>query len=133
MEELRLFIKESQERLINAKILLNNERYNLCVSEVYYSMFYAVKALLELKNKKAKRHVGTMNLFSKEYVLSNEFPKDIAKLYFRSEKKQNDADYESIIQFNRKQAENSISDGEKFLEECKKSISKNTKGNFKIP
>jgi uncharacterized protein (UPF0332 family) len=127
LDEVELFIKESSERIINAKILFDNKRYNLCISEIYYSMFYAAKALLKFKNKKAKRHAGIMNLFSKEYVQTNEFSKDIAKLYFRSEKKRIDADYESIIQFNRKQAENSIEDGEIFLKECKKYISKHEK------
>jgi len=64
-------------------------------------LFFAVKALLKLKNKSSKKHAGTMNLFSFEYVLTNEFSKDIAKLYFRLEKKRIDADYESILQFNR--------------------------------
>jgi uncharacterized protein (UPF0332 family) len=124
LDEVELFIKESSERLINAKILFDNERYNLCVSEVYYSMFYATKALLKFKNKEAKRHGGIMNLFSRIYVQNDEFSKDIAKLYFRSEKKRLDADYESIIHFNKKQAENSIEDGKIFLGECKKYLSK---------
>ncbi|MCL2116460.1 MAG: HEPN domain-containing protein [Methanobrevibacter sp.] len=54
MEESELFIKEASERLINAKILFDNERYNLCISEVYYSMFFSVKALLKLKNKNSQ-------------------------------------------------------------------------------
>ncbi|MCL2116459.1 MAG: hypothetical protein FWH29_09580 [Methanobrevibacter sp.] len=65
-----------------------------------------------------------MKLFSEKYVQTNEFSKDIAKLYFRSEKKRIDADYESILQFNKKQAENSIQDGEIFLKECKKYLLK---------
>jgi len=102
-------------------------KYYLTTKDIIYALvkfiipcFLLWKRFLNLKKKSSKKHGWTMNLFSKEYVQTNEFPKDIAKLYFRSEKKWMDADYESILQFNRKQTENSIKDGEIFLKECKK-------------
>ncbi|MDR2545465.1 MAG: HEPN domain-containing protein [Methanobrevibacter sp.] len=52
---------------MNTKIALENERYNLCVSESYYAMFYAAKLLLSKINIAPKTHSGAMNEFSKHY------------------------------------------------------------------
>jgi len=117
-----LLLDEAKERIINGKILLKNERYNLCVSETYYAMFYGAKALVNLKNITPKTHTGTMSEFSKYYVKTKIFPINLARKYFQFEENRNKADYDVIVQFNKSKAESSIEDAIFFIKECERII-----------
>jgi len=115
-----LLFNEAKERLINAKIALENERYNLCVSESYYAIFYGAKSLLSNINITTKKHSGAMSEFSKHYLKTKLFNMEIGKYYFEFEKNRNKADYDILITFNKFKAENSIEKASKFLKECEK-------------
>jgi uncharacterized protein (UPF0332 family) len=67
LDNVDLLFNEAHERLINAKMALKNERYNLCVSESYYSVFYGAKSLLSIIGITPKTHSGTMSEFNKHY------------------------------------------------------------------
>jgi uncharacterized protein (UPF0332 family) len=120
LDNAELLFNEAKERLINALIALENERYNLCVSESYYSIFYGAKALLSLINVSPKSHSGTMSEFSKHYIKTKKFSIDIGKYYFEFEKNRNKADYDILISFNKVKAENSIEKAKIFLKKCEK-------------
>ena len=120
MDNTRLLFNEAKERLINAKIALWNERYNLCVSESYYTMFYGAKSLLSNINITPKKHSGAMSEFSKYYLKTKLFNIEIGKYYFEFEKNRNKADYDISITFNKFKAENSIEKAGMFLNECER-------------
>jgi len=120
--ETELLLNEAKERIVNGKILLKNERYNLCVSETYYAMFYGAKALVSLENIAPKTHTGTMSEFSKHYVKTKTFPINLARKYFQFEENRNKADYDVIVKFNKTKAESSLEDANSFIKECEKII-----------
>jgi uncharacterized protein (UPF0332 family) len=120
LDNTELLFNEAKERLINAKIALENERYNLCVSESYYAIFYAAKSLLSKINITPKTHSGVMSEFSKHYLKTELFSTNIGKYYFEFEKNRNKADYDILISFNKYKAEYSIEKATKFLEEYEK-------------
>ncbi|MCL2156752.1 MAG: HEPN domain-containing protein [Methanobrevibacter sp.] len=124
MDNAELLLKEAEERLINAQIALKNERYNLCVSESYYTIFYGAKALLSSINIHPKTHSGAMSEFSKHYIKTKHFNIKIGKYYFEFEKNRNKADYDILITFNKFKAENSIEKANTFLKECEKILKK---------
>ena len=114
MDNAELLFNEAKERLINAQVALENERYNLCVSESYYTMFYGAKSLLSNINIDPKRHSGTMSEFSKHYIKTKHFDIKIGKYYFEFEKNRNKADYDILITFNKFKAENSLEKANTF-------------------
>ncbi|KZX15715.1 HEPN domain protein [Methanobrevibacter cuticularis] len=120
MDSAGLLFNEAEERLINAKIALENERYNLCVSESYYAIFYGAKSLLSSINVIPKTHSGVMSEFSKHYLKTKLFNIEIGKYYFEFEKNRNKADYDILITFNKFKAKNSIDKTTEFLKECEK-------------
>ena len=122
MIEAQLLLDEAKERITNGKILLENERYKLCVSETYYAMFYGAKALVTLKNITPKTLSGTMSEFSKHYVKTKIFPINLARKYFQFEENRKKADYDVIIQFNKPKAESSLEVAISFIKECEKII-----------
>ena len=120
MSDSKNLFNEAYERLNNAKYLYDGERYNLSVSESYYTMFYGAKALIALKNLNSKTHSGVMNLFSLNYVHDADFNPNTARLYFRAEQKRINADYDVIINYDYKRAKKAIKNVEEFLKECEK-------------
>lgn len=56
MPEYEKFLERAYEALESARILFENGKYNAAVSQAYYSMFYASKALLSVKGVYPKTH-----------------------------------------------------------------------------
>ena len=63
----------------SGKLLLEQEFYNDCVNRFYYSMFYAVLALLLTRNLGSSKHKGVIALFDKEFVRTGDFSKEKSK------------------------------------------------------
>ncbi len=60
--------KKAKETLTDAKILLDANSLNSSVNRIYYSLFYAVSALLYLKGLSSSKHTGIKSLFNEQFV-----------------------------------------------------------------
>ena len=49
------------------------------VSDAYYAMLYAARAALSERDRSAKTHGGTWNLFHEEFVADGSFDADVAR------------------------------------------------------
>lgn len=61
MPEANKYIEKAYEALDAAKILFEKEKFNSAVSQAYYSMFYAAKALLSIKQVYPRTHKGVVS------------------------------------------------------------------------
>lgn len=68
-------IQQAEESLIIAKICLENGINKDSINRSYYSVFYAIKAVLALGTVDFKRHKDVIAYFNKEYVASEKFSK----------------------------------------------------------
>ena len=91
MDNSRLLFNEAKEKLINAKIALENERYNLCVSESFMLCFMELNHYYQISISLLK-NIGAMSEFSKHYLKTKLFNMEIGKYYFEFEKNRNKAD-----------------------------------------
>ena len=62
------YLKNEEYRLNAVKYLFNGGYYDDAVSRAYYSMFYAAKALLSVKEIYPKAHKGVISKFGLEFV-----------------------------------------------------------------
>ncbi len=81
-----------------ARSLIDNGFYNSAVNRLYYSIFYAVNALL-VKNKiTARTHSGIKQQFSLHFIKNNKmdtkYGELLARLFFLRQK----ADYDNIFE-----------------------------------
>ncbi len=60
--EYERYLERAYESLESAKILFENGKFNASISQAYYSMFYASKALLSLKKIYPKTHRGDVSM-----------------------------------------------------------------------
>lgn len=55
--------------------------YIPAMNRIYYSMFYAVQALLILKENAFSKHGQVKGFFNKEFIKTGVFPKEFGKLF----------------------------------------------------
>lgn len=68
MKEWEKHLKRAEEKLKSAHILFDNNMFADSVSESYYSMYHAAKALLSLKNIYPRTHAGLVSQFGLKFV-----------------------------------------------------------------
>lgn len=108
MDEVGGFWTRSFRALRSAGLLLEDEDYDSAVSESYYAAFYAVKALFLLEERAFKTHRALDRAVNLDLVRTRRWPKSLAVLYREMMKDRNLADYESLSQFTKRQAEAAI-------------------------
>ena len=74
-------IERSSESIRAAEIMLENEMLTISMNRVYYSMFYAVQALLALYKVSFTKHGQVKGYFNRELIKTGIFSVDMGKLY----------------------------------------------------
>lgn len=74
-------MERSEESLKAAQILLDNNMFTSSMNRLYYSMFYAVQALLLLHDVSFSKHGQVKGYFNREFVNKGIFPIELGKLY----------------------------------------------------
>ena len=68
MAEHEKYLERAYEALESAKILFERGKYNASISQAYYAMFYASKALLSLRRIYPKTHRGVVSELGLKFV-----------------------------------------------------------------
>jgi len=74
-------IESAHRTLEAAKVLADNDFWNSAVNRLYYSLFYAVNALLVMNEIQTKSHSATKSQFSLYFVKTGKFDKKYGKLF----------------------------------------------------
>jgi uncharacterized protein (UPF0332 family) len=74
-------MERSRESIRAAEIMLENGMFAISMNRVYYSMFYAVQALLVLHKVSFSKHGQVKGYFNRELIKTGIFSVDIGKLY----------------------------------------------------
>ena len=93
-------IESARKTLEAAKILSENGFWNSAVNRLYYSVFYAVNALLVLNEIQTKSHSATKSQFSLYFVKTGKFDKKYGKLLSELFDWRQKGDYENIFDYN---------------------------------
>ena len=92
---------ESAHKTFNAaKVLAENGFWNSAVNRLYYSIFYAVNALLVANEIITKSHSATKSQFSLHFVKTGKFDKKYGKLLSELFDWRQKGDYENIFDYN---------------------------------
>ncbi len=99
LEYARNRLETAYKTLQAAKLLLDNGHYNSAINRLYYSVFYAVNALLVVNRINPQSHSGVKSQFSLYFIktgkLDLKFGKLLARLYDWRQK----GDYENLFDF----------------------------------
>lgn len=108
----------------DAALLLGKKRYNSATNRFYYSIFYAIRALLATKGMDSSKHSGVLSLFHKEFVKPGLFSKALSKIPNVSFEKRTDGDYEDYHQFTIEEVQKLAEDCHTFLTETQTVINR---------
>ena len=116
------YLERAYEALESAKILFENERYNASISQAYYSMFYASKALLSLKKIYPKTHRGVVSELGLKFVNEGYLEELYGRILAKGMQLRERVDYDVYYRASREEAEELINEAEMFIERIKKAI-----------
>lgn len=74
-------LEKSKQSLKDAILLYQNSRWNASVNRLYYSLFYALIALLLKNGIDAKSHAGVRRMFGNEFVNTSKIDAKYGKLF----------------------------------------------------
>ena len=80
VEYVKYRIESANKTFEAAKVLAENEFWNSAVNRLYYSIFYAVNALLVMNEIQTKSHSATKSQFSMYFIKTGKFDKKYGKL-----------------------------------------------------
>lgn len=109
----------AEEDLKTSQLLLDNERYRVCISRAYYAMYYGAQALLKAKNVKSRTHKGLIQQFNQHFVKSGDLPIDMSKALSDNYDLRQLSDYEEAVVMNREQAEKALAASVRFIEQVR--------------
>ncbi|MCF6297852.1 MAG: HEPN domain-containing protein [Flavobacteriaceae bacterium] len=101
-EYVKYRLESSQKTFDAAKVLAENEFWNSAVNRLYYSLYYAVNALLVMNKIQTKSHSATKSQFSLHFVKTGKFDKKYGKLLSELFDWRQKGDYENIFDYDKK-------------------------------
>ena len=101
VEYVKYRIESANKTFEAAKVLAENEFWNSAVNRLYYSIFYAVNALLVMNEIQTKSHAATKSQFSMYFVKTGKFDKKYGKLLSELFDWRQKGDYENIFDYNK--------------------------------
>lgn len=122
MSDVEKLLERAYDALETSRILLENGKYNAAISQAYYSMYYAAKALLSTKRLNPKTHKGVVIKLGLEFVskgyIEEVYGVALAKAFRRRER----VDYDLYYSASEEEAVLAIEEAEKFVERIKFAI-----------
>lgn len=87
-------LQRSKETLREVDYLIDGSFYNAAVSRLYYACYYAVVALLVDNHIETQTHAGVKSVFSRYFIKTGRFDKELAKSFFQLFDLRHNNDYE---------------------------------------
>lgn len=112
----RYRLNKAKETLETAELIFNKGTdYTSANNRAYYSIFYAIRAVLAIEEKDFKRHKDVIAYFNKEYVNKNIFPKMIGRKISQAQKIREDSDYDDEYQPSYEKTEQQIKTAKELI------------------
>ena len=77
-------MEKSHESITAAELMLKNNMLTFSMNRIYYSMFYAVQALLASKGMSFSKHGQVRGWFNREMIKAGILPKSLGQLYSKA-------------------------------------------------
>ena len=100
-ENIREEVDRANEAIRAVNLLFENGFVKDAVSKLYYSLLYAVRALLLTKGLEPKSHEGALRLFGLHFVKSGAFEAKDSHIFSKLMKYREEADYNPSYTFTR--------------------------------
>lgn len=126
-KELALYrLKQADESLEEARFLEEGGKSLRSVANrIYYSMFYAILALLVFEKYASSKHSGVISYFNSRFVKDGIFDEEDGRAVNRAFELRQRGDYREYVEISEKQVELLLSKASVFVEKVKKYLEAN--------
>jgi uncharacterized protein len=90
-------LQKSEEALQAAKIMLDKQMFSFAMNRVYYSLYYAVQALLAYQGVAFSKHGQVKGYFNREFIKAGKLPKEIGRFYNKAFEYRQKFDYVDFV------------------------------------
>jgi uncharacterized protein (UPF0332 family) len=112
---LRYRMEQAHETLREAEILLGEAALRGTVNRAYYAMFYALLALLAIRQLGTSKHSGAISLFDREFVRTGLFPRELSRALHLAFDRRQEYDYGEMIPLTPEIAKETLQDARTFV------------------
>ena len=109
----------AKDRFEISKIMLDGGHFSDSINRSYYSIFFAVRALLAEEETDFKKHSAVIGYFRRHYIKTGIFDVKFSKYIGDAFNFRNDCDYEDFFFVSREEAENQYNHAVEFYEAVK--------------
>ncbi|MDO4284338.1 MAG: HEPN domain-containing protein [Eubacteriales bacterium] len=114
----RYKLKRAKEELETARLLCENVRWKAANNRAYYSIYYALTAVLSLETTAFKRHKDTLAYFNQHYVHTGKFSRELGRKIATAEKIRNASDYDDFYIANKDETQRQMETAEQVIREA---------------
>lgn len=108
-------LRKARQKYTLAEISFEKGLYDSCISELYYSAFQTVTALILLRDEPvSNKHTYVRTWVNKQLGLTGLLPTDLVKMYNRLMDFRSDADFNAEISFGREEVSNLLTQVQDF-------------------
>ena len=124
-------MQKAIETLKDANIIFKSGHLHSCVNRIYYSIFYAVNALLIRHGMYSAKHSGVRSLFNRELVNKGLISGESGDFYNSMFENRQEGDYKDLPKFERKEVKNWLEQAGVFIKEVNKVLKSEVKSRNK--
>ena len=118
-------IDKSKEKLDAAKVLLREGFIDDAISRAYYSIFHAGSAVLLAEGITVDSHSALKTMFGLHLVKTGKIDRKYGRWLNRLKDERENGDYDIFTSFDRKDAEDGITEAEEFIQEMQRYLIEN--------
>jgi len=108
-------LEQADDALNAARILLEQHSGRAAVNRAYYAMFYAVLALLALRQQETSKHTGAISLFDRDFVKPGVFSKELSQWLHHAFRQRLAADYAPLRTVSDDEAQQMFNEAQAFV------------------
>lgn len=114
-------LEQAKEAIGDAVFLFENSRgLRSVVNRIYYSMFYAVLALLVTEPFQGSKHSGVIGYFNKRFIREGIFSSDAGKYLNLAFEARQESDYKEFSELTPENVQELLEHAKAFIEEVRK-------------
>lgn len=126
-------IEKAKKILEDARLLLEEKRFESSVNRSYYAALTAAKAVLIIFGIDPKTHEGVKAMLGKKLILAGHVSSEYGKWFRNLKGEREEVDYADYVAIDKAEAEAAFTSAEKFVEQSMSLAEKLRKEVFALP
>lgn len=109
-------LQRAREEYETSELLYRENKFLAANNRAYYSIFYAIRAVLAMERVDFKKHKDVLAYFNKNYISTEIFPKNMGRKIVQASRIREDSDYDDEFIVDKEKTFEQIITAEELIE-----------------